>query len=244
MTEGRAVHVSQTRRVTGPGAAAIKYDILTALLVTAAQGEPAEARLSLRLSLLITARFNWRLGTFAVGQKEIARMWGVTERTAKREMAEMRTRRWIAVEVPAARGRVASYRIELAEVLRTTMPHWAAVGPDFAARMVGAPDAEAEAAGQGASNVIPLRRDPVPHPEPDGSVWSAAAARLQAQDPGVYAAWFAPLQPLEVEGGTLTLIAPSRFMSDYVATHYRARLLAALVAEDRSIREVRITGPA
>lgn len=238
MTERRAVDLSQAGRITGPGAAALKYDILTALLVTAARGDPVAARLSLRLSLLITARFNWRRGTFAVGQKEMARMWGVTERTAKREMAEMRARGWIAVDVPAARGRVASYRIALAEVLRATMPHWEAVGPDFAARMAGAPDAETEP-----SNVIPIRRGAETAPEPEGSVWGAAADRLRAQDSRLHAAWFAQLQMVDLAAGTLTLMAPSRFIADYVATHYRSRLLAALAVEDRSIRDVRITHP-
>lgn len=238
MTKQRACDLSLAGRITGPGAAALKYDILTALLVAAAQGDPVVARLSLRLSLLITARFNWRRGTFAVGQKEIARMWGVTERTAKREMAEMRARAWIAVEVPAARGRVASYRIALARVLHATMPYWDAVGPDFASRMLGAPEADAEV-----SNVIPLRRRPADTSVPEGSVWGAAAERLRTQDNSLYTAWFAQLQIVEESSGTVTLMAPSRFISDYVATHYRSRLLAALVAEDRSVRDVRITYP-
>jgi len=223
------------RNVSGPGSAALKYDILTALLVTATCGDAVAARLALRLSLVITARFNWRSGTFAVGQREMARMWGVTERTAKREMAELRSRGWIAVAVPAARGRVAQYRIELPEVLAATMPHWEAVGPDFAARMVAAPEPLPDV-----SNVVPLRRD-VGLPLEDGTGWASVAARLQSQDPGVYGAWFAPLVPVDVESGILTLRAPSRFIADYVTTHYLARLLAAASAGGQGIRDVRVT---
>ncbi len=87
MQNGRSGLLDGARNITGPGSAALKYDILTALLVTAAQGEATEARLALRLSLLITARFTWRSGTFSVGRREMARMWGVTERTANREIA-------------------------------------------------------------------------------------------------------------------------------------------------------------
>jgi len=232
---GQGGQQSDLRRVTGPGAAAIKYDLLTALLVTAAQGEPVAARLSLRLSLLITARYNWRDGSFAVGQRELARMWGVTERTAKREMAEMRRRGWIAVSVPAARGRVARYRIEMARMLEDTMPHWAAVGPDFAARMIGAPEPEAAA-----DNVVPLRRPEAALPEDDGSGWAGAAARLQRDDPSVYAAWIAPLRAVDMESGILTLAAPSRFVADYVTTHFRPRLMAALMAEGVPLREVKV----
>ena len=228
-------------RLAGPGAAALKYDILTALLVTAARGGRVEARLSLRLSLLITARYNWRQGSFAVGQKEMARMWGVTERTAKREMAEMRARRWIAVTVPAARGRVAQYRIELTEVMRATLPHWEAVGSDFAARMAGAPEPRHETES---GNVVPLRRGDMSElPVEDGSCWPAAAAQLQMQDPAIYAAWFAGLQVLKEESGILTLVAPSRFVADYVRTHFHTRILAVLLAEDRSLRELVIVPP-
>jgi len=224
-------------RVTGPGASAVKYDILTALLVTAARGESVEARLALRLSLLITARYSWRQGTFSVGTREMAQMWGVTERTAKRDVAALRGMGWIAVAVPAARGRVAQYRIELERVLRGTMPHWSAVGPDFVARMSGA----AETAGQGASNVVPLRREVGVLPPDDGTGWSATAARLREQDPAIYSAWFAGLVPVEAEAGVLTLAAPSRFVADYVRSHFKTRILAAIVVEDRSVRDVVIT---
>ncbi len=236
MYGGQTGLVGLAKKVTGPGASAIKYDILTALLVTAARGDPVEARLSLRLSLLITARFNWRRGTFAVAQKEMARMWGVSERTAKRDMAEMRARRWIVVTVPAARGRVTQYRIELPVVLRETMQHWDAVGPDFAARMADAPEPE----GQGTSNVVPLHGKLEPLPKEDGIGWAAVASRLKAQDPAVYGAWFAPLQLIDLESGVLTLMAPNRFQADYVRTHFHTRILAALIAENRSVREVQI----
>lgn len=218
--------------IAGAGSAALKYDFLTGLLALAAQGEPAEARLALRLSLLITARYNWRSGSFSVGLRELARMWGVTERTAKREMSAMRALRWIAVTVPAARGRVATYRVDLPMVLRSTVPYWDAVGPDFSARMVGAPETEP------ASNVVPLHSPPAALPKDDGSGWATAAAKLRAQDPAVYDAWFAPLFVVEVDGGVLTMAAPTRFQADYVRTHHKTRLLAAIVSANPGIRDL------
>ena len=223
--------------MTGPGAAALKYDILTALLVTSTCGSPVDARLALRLSLLITARFNWRRGVFAVGQRELARMWGVTERTAKREMAHMRARSWITVDIPAARGRVTQYRLELSQVLAQTMPHWSAIGPDFEARMIGAPEPTGE------TNVVPLRQSNTPLPAPDGTSWPTIAGQLQAQDPATYSAWFSSLASAEVESGLMTLIAPSDFVANYVSTHYRTRLKFAFAAEDPTIRDVQIIGP-
>jgi len=58
------------------GVSAIKYRILTALIVTAAQEDGAVGRLVTRLSPVITARFNWRNGVFNVDLRELARMWG------------------------------------------------------------------------------------------------------------------------------------------------------------------------
>ena len=231
------------RKGAGPAAASLKYDILTALLVTATRGDSVDARLALRLSLLITARFNWQRGTFTVGRREMARLWGVSERTVKREMAEMRGRGWVGVQVPAGRGRVAQYWIDLDAVCRATMPHWDAVGPDFTARMVGAPEPAPD------TNVVPL------HPArttPDvdeaeapglsqGGLWSRAQRRLAQQDASVYNAWFACLTARDAgQGGCLRLTAPSRFHADYVRTHFHARVLAAVVAENPGIVDIEV----
>ena len=219
----------------GPSAGAAKYDVLTALLVMASQGQSVEARLALRLSLLITARFNWRKGVFVVGQKELARMWGVTDRTVKREMAEMRARGWIEVAVPAARGRVAEYRIMFEAVLGDTMPFWLAVGPDFAARLTGAPEPEAK------GKVVPLRRESAPVPQE--GLWGAVATRLREQDTAVYDAWFARLVFVDLGQGVLTLLAPTKFLADYVGTHYLSHVLAAALAEGWSVRDVKVLAP-
>ncbi|QRF68689.1 hypothetical protein GQA70_19745 (plasmid) [Ponticoccus alexandrii] len=227
-------------KITGPGASSLKYDILTALLVTAARGDPESARLALRLSLLVTARYNWQQDSFAIGQREIARMWGVTERTAKREMAAMRAREWLVVKVPAARGRVTQYGIRFDAVLRDTTNHWEAVGPDFAARMSGPPAAAPEPSG----NVVPLKRATHSLPDPDGTAWPDAMTKLMAQDPAVASAWFSRLVAVEVENGVLTLMAPSRFVADYIRTHFTTHILAAVLSVDPTLRDVAILSQA
>jgi len=112
------------------------------------------------------------------------------------------------------------------------MPFWEAVGPDFAARMTGAPEVEPT------SNVVPLRSPSTALPEDDETGWATAAAKLRAQDPAVYDAWFAPLTALEIDGGVLTMAAPTRFQADYVRTHHKTRLLAALSAANPGIRDL------
>ncbi|MBU2359972.1 MAG: hypothetical protein KKB02_13750 [Alphaproteobacteria bacterium] len=224
----------QIRPAAGPQAGAQKYDVLTALLTLAAQGAPVQGRLALRLSLLITARFNWRLGQFCVGQREIARMWGVTERTAKRELAQMRGLGWISVTIPAARGRVATHAIHFDAVLPDTMPYWTAVGPDFTARMTGA----AAMPQVPVSNVVPLH--PVPVTTAADGIWAEAAARLQQDAPALFQAWFSGLRMRTCDGGVLRLVAPTRFIADYVRSHYTGHLMAALLACDPTIRRVEV----
>ncbi len=65
--------------------------------------------------------------------------------------------------------------------------------------------------------------------------------RLEAEDPAVFKAWFAALVPVDAAAGQLTLLAPSRFVAEYLRAHYQTRLHAALAAVDRSVREVRFT---
>jgi hypothetical protein len=80
----------QTASIVGRNAAAHKYDILTAIGTYALSKGKHEQRLVLRLITLITARYNWGRDELAVGQREIARLWSVDERTVKREMAKLR----------------------------------------------------------------------------------------------------------------------------------------------------------
>ena len=223
----------QVRKPTGQHAGAVKYDVLSALLVLAAQGNGVEGRLALRLSLLITTRYNWRSGMFCVGQREIARMWGVTERTAKREMAAMRTLGWIVVTRPAARGRVAEHRIDMAQVLIATKAFWPDIGPDFVERM-----AAPSPAAPDSSNVVQLR--PIAAPTMDGSTWAGMAAHLAEDHPATYAAWFVQLVQLDFLDGVLILGAKSGFVADYVQQHLVNRLLAAATRYDPNVRLVKV----
>lgn len=226
----------QQVKAVGVRAAALKYDILTALLSLGLHDKGVDGRLAQRLALIITARFNWRTETFNVGTREIARMWAVTERTAKRDMALMRTRRWIAVHRPPVRGRVTEHRIDLQVVLDSTRPCWPAVGPDFVARM-----------GQGAdetpdtNTVVPFPTGAVAPPVPDGTLWSAASTMIYENDPALHAAWFAPLTEVAKDGRKLILSAPTRFAASYIQTHLMGRVLAAVTTCDPTVVDIVVT---
>ncbi|MGZ2259799.1 DnaA N-terminal domain-containing protein [Roseobacter sp. A03A-229] len=221
-------------RPVGRGASARKYDLLTALGAYALSQSKHDQRRALRLMTLITARYNWARDELAVGQREIAQLWSVDERTVKREMAMFRAKGWLVVRRQGARGRVTQYGLGIDTLLEDTAVTWGCVGPDFELRM----------GGQGAAepDVVPL---PVPGAvsPPDvssGAEWALAQALLHAEDPGTYASWIAALARAERAGGRLTLRAPSRFHAAYVQTHLAARLLTACQDVDGEVSELRI----
>jgi len=217
-------------RATGPNAGAIKYDLLTALGVHGcAQGKAAE-RLVLRFITLIVARYNWTTDCLAIGQREIAAMWAIDERSVKREMAKLRALGWLEVRRPAARGRVAEYGLGRAAILSATRSDWVRVGPDFDSRLCGP-----EAAPEPTANIIAF-----PAPLAGQGVWAGVQAALHRQDPHIFKSWFAALTAGEPSEGVLQLTAPSRFHAAYLTTNHADRILRLAAGLDASIRRVEI----
>jgi hypothetical protein len=220
----------------GRGAAARKYDLLTALGAHALAQDKHEQRRVLRLITLVTARYNWMRDELAVGQREIARLWSVDTRTVKREMALLRARGWLVVKRQGARGRVTEYGLALERILAETQAHWSCVGSDFEVRMGQGSDEP------GTATIVSLPSR-VAQTAPDvssGTEWALAAALLHAEDAGAFASWLRALERVERAGGRLTLRAPSRFHAAYVQTHLAARVLAACRDVDPEVAELRI----
>jgi DNA-binding transcriptional MocR family regulator len=216
----------------GRNASVIKYDILTALGTHALALDKGKQRLVLRFMTLITARYNWARDELAVGQREMARMWHVDERTVKREMAKLRALGWLVVKRQGYRGRVSEYGINLERILRDTQGIWAAVGPDFEHRLSGNDSPP--------SNIVALPNNhPAPAPDlSDGSEWSLTKGLMHAEDPAGYSAWVQALTRQGRAGGRLTLMAPSRFHATYVMTHLIPRLLAACRDVDADVSDI------
>lgn len=223
-------------RPVGRTASSAKYDLLTALGAYACQGDKHLQRLTLRFITLIVARYNWQADEISVGQREIARLWGVDERTVKREIAKLRALGWLVQRRAALRGRVAIHGLDLAAILTMTESAWHAVGPDFSARM-GQGRGDAPAVG----NVVAFRSQaPIDLPQ-GASVWMRAQARLQAENPSLFNAWFQQLGDAGQGAGVLELVAPSRFHATFVATHHLAQVLAAVQKEDGAVRNVTVS---
>ncbi|CUK20859.1 hypothetical protein RUE5091_04568 [Ruegeria denitrificans] len=222
----------QVAKPVGRNAPALKYDILSALTVHALSGDKHHQRSVLRIIALITTRYNWRNNELSMGREEIARLWSVNERTVKREMAKLRTKGWIAVKRPAVRGRVAVYELDLKQLMLDTSDIWPIIGPDFLARMSDEPEAD--------TNVVPFTVKAAPSGPVEGDVWTQVQAILHGRDPELWASWFQHLTEADRAGGTVTLMAPSRFMADYIAQKLSVRLLAAYSRVDPTVRNLRL----
>jgi hypothetical protein len=202
------------KRLTGVSAGSLKYDLLTALSVFGLHSGTRVQIAMNRLIAVITARYNWRLDEFSVGQRDLARMWNITERTVKREIKHWIDNRLIICKRPGVRGRVAAYRLNYPEIYQQTAPYWASVGPDFVERM-------------GASN--PVRAAEVVKVDftakerlpalPEGT-WRNVCARLRDLHPATFNSWIAQLTYLGDDGRLVRVEAPTAFVAQYVETHF------------------------
>ncbi|MBE3640373.1 MarR family winged helix-turn-helix transcriptional regulator [Mangrovicoccus algicola] len=217
-------------RITGPGAGVWKYDILTALTLWGLTGTPADQASALRLIAMVTARYNWQRDEVSIGQRDLARLWNVTERTVKRELKRLGAAGLIETLRPGVRGRVASYRIVPEAVAALSAPHWDRVGPDFAERL-GA--RRAAAVRQEGPQVlrVDFRQLRGAEPEPGAAdPWSRVQARLRQAAPEAWGAWFAALRLADLDGSRVLVAAPSAFVARYVETHF-GEMLQSAVAE-------------
>jgi DNA-binding transcriptional ArsR family regulator len=225
----------EATRLTGPGAGVQKYDLLTALSVTALHGPPVLQTSIMRLMCLITARYNWHHDELSVGQSDMARMWSVNERTVKREVKRLTEAGLLICKRRGVKGRVATYRLNVPRIVALSEAHWAAVGSDYASRMArthARPDRPADA-----PKVVALRDYVVPKSD-GGSPWDRVKARLSQADAASFQSWIARLEFRSFEHGTLTLSAPSRFIENYVKTHFLQWVMDLSAEEFRGLDRI------
>lgn len=220
-------------KLAGPGAAARKYDVITALGSYALSLGKHEQRLILRLITLLTARYNWARNELSIGQREIGQLWSCTERTVKRELAKLRALGWLIVKRQGSRGRVTTYSFDSGAALQSTRDVWPNIGPDFVVRLEGPPAAE---------TIVPFPvKGTAPPPIDEATEWGLARAVLYAEDQGCFGVWIQSLTRTGRAGGRITLKAPSRFHAAYVQTHLTGRLLRACQSVDAEVSTIEIT---
>lgn len=227
-------------KLTGPGAGSEKYDVLTALAVAGLSGSPQQQSTMMRLIALVTARYNWSSDELSVGQREMAAMWSVDERTVKREIKRMTTAELLLQKRAGVRGRVAVYRLNLAQVYKLSEPVWRKVGPDFADRM----DQRSPKAVAQTEKVVRVDfQARGPHRDLPMGAWAQVLQRLDAESPTSVAAWFSKLRVVAQSEDRLSLQASTKFIAQYVQTHLLMMLSAAIRAEMGAGVIVDLTAP-
>ena len=215
------------KKLSGAQAAVQKYDIITALSVLGLNGSAGELLTYTRLISLLTARYNWRLDELSTGQAEMARMWGVTPRTVKREINKPLGAEILVCKRQGVKGRVAIHRLNYVQIYRLSEPYWNAIGSDYSARM-------SEKLPNPADNVVRLSFDQAEAPTPiqtESPQWNAICTRLMAEDRSRYAAWYAKLDFIGYDNDVIQLRAQGSFVAQYVKLHLTERLLHELTLE-------------
>lgn len=225
------------KRLTGANAGSLKYDLLTALAVFGLHGTPRDHLATSRLIAVVTARYNWRLDEFCVGQRDLAKMWNVTERTVKREIKHWITTGLVICKRQGVRGRVGAYRLNYAAIFRLTESAWPYVGPDFQDRMSG----NAPVQHAAVVKVDFAAKTRVTHTE--DPEWAAFCSHVQDQAPGAYSSWISQLTFVDKDTRAVTVHAPSKFVAQYVATNLSRLLDDACTAAFGRGRRIVVTSP-
>lgn len=227
-----------TKRMTGPGAGVVKYDLLTALSAAALRGSATEQTSVLRLVALVTARYNWSRDELSTGQEDMARIWGVALRTAKREVKRLIAMGLLVLLKAGVRGRVGRYRLSREGIAAYSQKIWSEVGADFTERMAGTVATRAVPADTPEEKVVRVQ---FARSESLGDgPWARVQARLQELAPEAWANWFRRLSLGSVEAGVITVNAPNPFVRDYVAVHLHAQIVEAVAAEFGDVQRLEV----
>ncbi|MEM7319242.1 MAG: DnaA N-terminal domain-containing protein [Pseudomonadota bacterium] len=224
----------------GRHASTLKYDILSALSAHALSCDKHIQRLILRLTVLITTRYNWRTNELSIGRQEIARLWSVNERTVKRELGKLRASGWMTVKRPGARGRVTVYELNLGGILADTQPVWPLLGPDFVQRLGSRQNPVSAQDSPSDSNVIPFHATAEQRDDGDDDIWMRVQQMLHQRDPELWSSWFRHLSPAPSDHQTTILRAPSRFMADYIGTHLLRHLTTAYLQIEPNMGKIKV----
>jgi chromosomal replication initiator protein len=77
---------------------------------------------------------------------------------------------------------------------------------------------------------------------PDQERWLRVKERLRAEvGEEIYQSWFASMELDRVEGSTVLLTVPTRFLKSWTQTHYSEKLLACWQAEAPDVLKVEVS---
>ena len=75
----------------------------------------------------------------------------------------------------------------------------------------------------------------------DQERWSKVQQRLKAEvGDDIYSSWFARMDLEALDGGTVRLSVPTRFLKSWIQSHYAERVLACWQAEHRTVGRIEL----
>ena len=73
-------------------------------------------------------------------------------------------------------------------------------------------------------------------------LWATVQGHLREEfGDAIYSSWFAPIRVDQVEGEYVRLKVPTRFMRDWILTHYSERIRSLCKMTDPSVRQVSVS---
>jgi len=77
---------------------------------------------------------------------------------------------------------------------------------------------------------------------PDQDRWSRVKERLRAEvGDDVFSSWFARMEVESIEGDTVKLSVPTRFLKSWIQSHYAEKLMACWQAEFPAVTRIELT---
>ncbi|MEP5759975.1 MAG: DnaA N-terminal domain-containing protein [Litoreibacter sp.] len=213
----------EAKRLVGPESGSLKYDLLTALSITGLHGSTTLQTSMTRLIAIVTARYNWRQDELTVGQRDMAKMWNVDERTVKREIKRLTLSQIIICKRPGVRGRVGAYKLNYPKIAELSRGSWPSVGPDFVSRMENQYPEKSQTVVH-VDFVRPTSVDDATESDP----WKKVLNHLEAEQPMHFENWFQKLQFKSNVNGEIYIEAPNAFVSRYIESHLSQTLLRAV----------------
>lgn len=212
-------------RLTGVGASAKKYDVLSALALAGLQDAALSSQRALRFIALITIRYNWANDVLSVGHAELGRLWRVSKRTVIREMDVLRNLGLLVVLRPGRRGAVTTYRIDIIAIRRLAAVSLQDDATGIDVRL--AETREDDDTERPAASPSVTLGDTVHPRTPDLALWEAILERLPATISSVQKKrWLVPVRA-EQRNNTLHVEADSPFHAAYIAHNYSDALHVA-----------------
>jgi hypothetical protein len=232
---GDAMQATATR-LTGVGAGAKKYDVLSVLALAGLENAALPSQRALRFIALITIRYNWAADMLSVGHEELGHLWKVSKRTVIREMEALRSLGLLVVLRPGRRGTVTTYRLDISAIRKLAASRLLSETSGIDSRLAASEDNldnEPSEASQAS-----IRNDPGLPPSPCRDLWTAVLDNLS---PSVSSAqkdrWLGPLRA-ELVDDIFYLEADSAFRAVYIAKTFSDALHVA--ARPLGVRRISI----